>query len=156
MSERLIVVLPSDVQSRIKDALERAGTREVGGILMAEHVGPNRFVVRDITVHKRGTFASFVRRIEHALDGLGKFFKQRNYDYQRFNYLGEWHSHPCFSTEPSDTDDQSMIEIIEDDSVGANFVVLMIVKANDVTPFQASAYYYLHQRIRHAVKIEFE
>ena len=156
MSETLTVALTGDVQRRIKRALERAGDREVGGVLMAEHVSHNRFVVRDITIQDRGSIASFVRRIEDALRGLSLFFKAQNHDYQRFNYLGEWHSHPLFPAEPSSKDDHSMVEIVSDKSVGANFVVLVIVKLAEAEPFRATVHYYLPAGERRRGLIEFE
>lgn len=96
--------------------------------MMAEHVAVNEFVVRDLTIHRRGTLASFVRRIEDAWAALSYFFKRTKRDYRRFNYIGEWHSHPFFDPVPSARDHQSMREIILDATVAANFVVLMIVK----------------------------
>lgn len=75
-----------------------------------------------------GAFASFVRRIEDAWAVLIRFFERTKRDYRRFNYIGEWHSHPAFEPVPSARDHQSMREIVLDASVAANFVVLMIVK----------------------------
>ena len=49
----LTLVLPSDIQAKLVAALKIAGKREVGGVLMAAHVGLNRFEVMDITMHKR-------------------------------------------------------------------------------------------------------
>jgi len=70
----LTLVLPRDIQAKLLAALRSAGKREIGGVLMAAHVGPNRFEVMDITVHKRGAIASFIRRIEDALGRLQAFF----------------------------------------------------------------------------------
>jgi [CysO sulfur-carrier protein]-S-L-cysteine hydrolase len=57
----ITLTLPRGISQQMASELQRAGRREIGGILLAEHVGTNRFVVRDITVHRIGTFASFVR-----------------------------------------------------------------------------------------------
>lgn len=124
----LTLILPPDQHELLLVALRKAGRREVGGILMGEHAGPNLFVVREMTVHRRGAFASFVRRIEDAVGKLRAFFQNTGHDYTRFNYLGEWHSHPSFSPYPSKTDDFSMLQIVQDENVGANFAVLMITK----------------------------
>lgn len=139
----LTLVLPPDIVDRILEALKAAGRREVGGILMAEHVGPNTFRVREITVHRRGAIASFVRRIREAMPGLRAFFKATGHDYRRFNYLGEWHSHPLFAPLPSQTDDASMYEIVTDPAVGAQFVTLLIVKLDQSDQLVASAHTYL-------------
>jgi hypothetical protein len=59
---------------------------------------------------------------------LKKFFQKTNHDYRRFNYMGEWHSHPRFRPEPSGQDIRSMLEILHDPKVGATFLVMMIVR----------------------------
>lgn len=110
---------------------------------MGEHVGPNEFAVREITVHRRGSFASFLRRIEDALGQLHGFFRRTDHNYLRFNYIGEWHSHPLFEPIPSRKDDASMLEIIQDKTVGANFAVLLIVKIAVGGQLVATAHTYL-------------
>jgi len=137
----LNLILPLEIFGQIRAALEKAGRREVGGVLLAEHVGPDAFAVLEITVHRRGTIASFVRRIEYALARITAFFQGVNHDYRRFNYLGEWHSHPSFEPEPSGRDDASMREIVQE--VGANFVALLIVKLDASGNLLASAHAYL-------------
>lgn len=124
--------LPPDMVHKISGALQDAGTREIGGILMGEHIGADIFRVRNITIQRHsGSFASFVRAIQDFVAPLRHFFRTTNHDYTRFNYLGEWHSHPSFEPVPSVTDRQTMHDLIQDDNVGANFVVLMIVKLGD-------------------------
>lgn len=135
--------LPLDIVCLLENALNRAGDREIGGILMAEHVGTNEFVVRDITIHGRGTIASFVRLIEEAAGRLKRFFRNTNKNYTRFNYIGEWHSHPSFEPFPSGRDHRSMRDIISDASVGANFVVLLIVKLDKSGSLMGTAHTYL-------------
>jgi len=139
----LTLVLPVDITTRLHEALVRSGKREVGGVLMAEHVALNEFVVRDLTIHRRGTFASFIRRIEDAWMVLSRFFERTKRDYRRFNYIGEWHSHPSFEPVPSAQDHQSMREIALDESVAANFVVLMIVKLGPQGILIGTAHTYL-------------
>jgi hypothetical protein len=151
----LTLILPDDLSDRIKTALRKAGHREIGGILMAEHVGMNTFSLTDLTIHRRGTVASFVRRIEEALGFLRAFFHHTNHDYIRFNYIGEWHSHPCFEPEPSLKDDASMREVVGDETIGANFVVLLIVKLGPDGELRTSVHTYLPNgdRIRAALQI---
>ncbi len=145
----LTLILPPDIQAKLHAALRSAGKREIGGVLMAEHVGPNRFEVMDITVHKRGTIASFVRRIEDALGRLQVFFSSTGKQYSKFNYIGEWHSHPMFAAEPSRTDDISMHQIADDPKVGANFVVLLIVKLDSSGALIAGVNTYLPGGAKH-------
>ena len=126
----LTLLLPAELCDRIKAGLRKARHREIGGILMGEHIGADTFSVVDVTIHRRGSIASFVRKIEDALGFLRAFFYRTNHDYTKFNYVGEWHSHPCFAPEPSPKDDSSMREIVGDAAIGANFAVLLIVKLN--------------------------
>lgn len=149
----LTLVLPRDIQAELLVALRRAGKREVGGVLMAAHVGPNRFEVMDITVHKRGAIASFIRRIEDALGRLQAFFSSTGNQYTKFNYIGEWHSHPMFAPEPSRTDDISMHQIADDPKVGANFVVLLIVKLDSSGAIVAGVHTYLPGGVKHQASV---
>lgn len=139
----LTVSIPWDVQQTLCKALKASGTNECGGVLMGEHVGPGHFAVRHLTVQGGGGFASFVRQTQSVLHALRKFFRQSGHDYARFNYLGEWHSHPSFSVQPSATDHQSMMDIVKDVRVGANFVVLLVVKLSRQGELEGSAHTYL-------------
>lgn len=144
----LTLILPTEQQELLRAALRKAGRHEVGGILMGEHVGPNLFVVRELTVHRRGAFASFVRRIEDAIGRLRSFFQETGHDYARFNYIGEWHSHPSFTPFPSRTDDLSMLQIVQDESVGAHFVALLIAKLGSEGELISTVHTYLPEGIR--------
>ena len=152
----LTLILPPEQHELLLAALRKAGRREVGGILMGEHVGPNLFIVREMTVHRRGAFASFVRRIEDAMGRLRAFFQQTGHDYTRFNYLGEWHSHPSFAPHPSRTDDLSMLQIVQDEEVGANFAVLLIAKLELEEGLIATVYTYLPDGTRIQSNISFQ
>ena len=70
---------------------------------------------------------------------MKKFFAHTGSDFTRFNYLGEWHSHPSFAPVPSTVDVETMQSMAADPSVGANFLVLLIAKRDAAGNFQASA-----------------
>lgn len=126
------VILPRDISEQLTDALRKAGQQEIGGILMGEHLSGQTFKISEITIQRnRGTFASFERLFSGFSSALKGFFRKTSYDFTRFNYLGEWHSHPSFDVIPSARDSATMREIVSDPTVGANFVVLMIVRLYD-------------------------
>lgn len=134
------IYLPNEIEKRLSLALEKAGLKEIGGVLMGEHIGEAEFRIVDLTIQKqRGTFAFFVRLVADAVISLQRFFKQTEYNYRKFNYLGEWHSHPSFSPTPSPKDIQSMLEIAIDANIGANFVILLIVRCKDAPEIEATA-----------------
>ena len=123
--------LPTDIQKKLILALEKAGAREIGGVLMGEHVDEAEFRIVDLTIQKQfGNVMFFLRLVRDAVGSLKKFFKQTGYNYKKFNYLGEWHSHPTFPPLPSLRDIKSMQEIVADSDTGANFAVLIIVQLN--------------------------
>jgi sulfur-carrier protein adenylyltransferase/sulfurtransferase len=129
---KMILRLPATQRAELVDALQEAGEREIGGILMGEHVDVNEFRVASLTIQRRsGTIARFVRIVEHAVTALTRFFRETGNDFTRFNYLGEWHSHPLFTPYPSSEDHVSMMKILWDEKVGANFVVLIVAKMVD-------------------------
>lgn len=130
------LILPREIRQQLETALREAGRREIGGILMAEHTAENAFCVRSLTIQRRGgSFATFLRAVETFLCPLRNFFRQTDYDYTRFNYIGEWHSHPSFIPAPSEKDHRTMWSIINDPQVGAFFVVLLIVKLDENAEF---------------------
>lgn len=151
------VLLPHNIGERLVSALRDAGSRETGGVLMGEHVSEGVFRVKDLTVQGRGgTFASFVREVRAVLLPLRRFFAETGHDYTRYNYLGEWHSHPSFPTKPSPRDAETMWRIIEDPAVGANFAVLLIARLGARGEMQGSAWAYLPGRCRLDASLEVE
>ena len=123
------LLVPHDIGVRLITALREADRREIGGILMGEHVSTNTFRVSDLTIQmKGGTFAAFLRLVEELIAPLREFFHRTRSDYTRFNYLGEWHSHHSFRLEPSECDRRTMIDMATDSDLGARFVTLLLVR----------------------------
>lgn len=143
-NSQIQIKVPEDITERLIEALRKAGIKEIGGILMGEHESDNTFIVRKITVQRYGgTFSSFVRVGRFVILSLRRFFKDTGYDYARYNYLGEWHSHPSFSTIPSIKDCDSMWDLVEDNDIGARFAVLMILKLNESRSLEGSVTIFL-------------
>jgi [CysO sulfur-carrier protein]-S-L-cysteine hydrolase len=134
------IVIPRNIKEQLRIALVNAGSNETGGILMGEHIGVDEFHIKEITVEPSlGTIAYFVRSLAHAVSSLHKFFQKTKYDYLHFNYLGEWHSHPSFLPKPSNKDLSTMIESINDKKIGANFLVLIVLKLGTLGSLEGSA-----------------
>lgn len=107
---------------------------------MGEHVRDDVFRVVDISVQRTGgSQGHFVRDPVSHESQLRSFFNRTHGDFTRFNYLGEWHSHPMFAPVPSETDCRSMQSIIDNPGVGANFVVLLVVKLAGHTKIEGTA-----------------
>lgn len=122
-------MLPEAIVERFHSALKGGGAREIGGLLMGEHQGGDTFRLVDISVQTlQGTHSTFERDPEQHRAKLAEFFDRTGADYTRFNYLGEWHSHPSFAPLPSGKDMRTMRSIVSDPDVGVNFAVLIIVR----------------------------
>jgi len=114
------------------EAIQQAGKREIGGILMGEHIGPDTFRVREITIQRKGgTFAAFIRMVEEIFTPLLAFFDTTKHNYTKFNYLGEWHSHHSFALIPSRRDHATMYNLVMDSQLGAHFILLLLVKQDN-------------------------
>jgi proteasome lid subunit RPN8/RPN11 len=118
-----------DIEARLRSALLSAGQREIGGMLFAEQIEPDHFRVVDFSVDlDAGSHASFRRAPGVHRQALDAFFDRTGRDFARFNYLGEWHSHPAFSVRPSTEDIATMTELVSDHRSAISFAVLLIVR----------------------------
>lgn len=134
------LLLSSDTAEQLRCELARAGRREIGGILMGEHVGPDLFRVCGITVQQGGGSAVCFMRSPHVHNqALKRFFDRTGHCYERFNYLGEWHSHPSFALTPSGPDQKTMHQLVSAGGLGVSFAVLMIVHLDSTGALQAAA-----------------
>jgi len=126
-------------------------------VLLGEHLGPDLFRVLECTVQMGGgTSSSFVRMPEAVDAALQQFYERHDFDYSRFNYLGEWHSHPSFALIPSRTDERTMLSIVKDPDSHAKFAVLMLVRLNAEEQLSlAGTFYHRGNRGQH-VTLEVE
>ncbi len=134
------ILLPSHLAETLRQELTAARRREIGGVLVGEHVRGETFRIADISVQRTGgTQTRFIRDPAHHREFLDQFFERTGRDYRRFNYLGEWHSHPTMRALPSLEDCQTMASIVADADVGANFAVLLIARLHFWFGLQMSA-----------------
>jgi integrative and conjugative element protein (TIGR02256 family) len=123
------LALAPDIESKLRRALREAGRREIGGMLFAEQLAPAYFRIMDFSVdQKSGTHAHFKRDPAAHQSALNSFFDKTGRDFARFNYLGEWHSHPSFSAKPSVEDVTTMQSLVESRSNEVSFALLLIVR----------------------------
>ena len=97
---------------------------------MAEQLGPGHFRLVEFTVDQQiGGSAHFVRSVEEHRHALDDFFARTGSDFQRFNYLGEWHSHPNHAPVPSGEDVRSMESLVGGER-NIPFALLLVVRAS--------------------------
>src|SRR5713101_3857766 len=126
---RMRIELARDIDKRLRAALREAGGREIGGMLLGEQLAPGRFCVVDFSLDRlSGSHTTFRRDPETHRQTLEEFFKRTGQNFERFNYLGEWHSHPSFSVHPSTEDISTMTNIVENPCSVITFAILLIVR----------------------------
>jgi proteasome lid subunit RPN8/RPN11 len=122
------LLLPERIVDLLRCEL-RGRRREIGGVLVGEHIEGETFRIVELSVQRSGGSAvHFIRDPEESRAFLADFFARTGNDYRRFNYIGEWHSHPAFEPVPSQPDLRTMYELVADPEVGANFAVLIIAR----------------------------
>ena len=135
--------LPIDVLRRMRRHLLKSGSREIGGILMGEEIGDQEVQIVDFSVDtSSGTPSQFVRDADQHDEALSAFFERTGGEYGRFNYLGEWHSHPSFSVHPSLQDMHAMQDLV-DGYGGVDFAVLFISRLRWYWRFECSAHLFV-------------
>lgn len=122
------VVLNGRCMRKLVRELRAAGQNEIGGVLAAEQVGDGRFLVVDLSVQHNGTHSHFERDPVQHREFIRRFHERMGHRPDRFNYLGEWHSHPAYPANPSDVDFRQMQDLVEDAEQKSSFLILMIVK----------------------------
>ncbi|KMS56193.1 hypothetical protein V474_14595 [Novosphingobium barchaimii LL02] len=124
------IEFPAEQRSRMRNVVRRAGRSEIGGILMAEQLDPGAFRIVGFSVDPtQGSAAHFVRSVEHHNEELTAFFDKTGHDYSRFNYLGEWHSHPNHHPVPSGEDIRSMQTLVNGER-DIPFALLLVVRTS--------------------------
>jgi proteasome lid subunit RPN8/RPN11 len=135
------LLLPDAIESQLQREIRVAGRREIGGVLLGELVKPGVFRVAEITLQRIGGTSSTFVRIPHLhAEAIQTFFERTGHRYERFNYLGEWHSHPSYPTRPSGSDVRAMEEILRNPAMALNFAVLSIVKISPAAQFEISSF----------------
>lgn len=123
------LALNHDQREILQTALQRAGRRETGGQLYGEQLTPSHFVVTHLTVQRApGTISRFIVDLTQATRDAFTFFQRTHRTYTRFNYIGEWHSHPSYAVRPSGIDRSTMRALVTDPAFKGHFAVLLIAR----------------------------
>jgi proteasome lid subunit RPN8/RPN11 len=138
------VHIAPECAARLQRELRLAGSNEIGGVLATERVGDLVYRIVDLSVqHSGGSFAAFWRDARLHQRFMRRFLDLTGHQYERFNYLGEWHSHPSFPAMPSPRDKQMMYELLAEPDQPANFLVLLVVKRSTSGKLEGSAHAFL-------------
>ena len=138
--------------------LKRAGRKEIGGVLFGEQIAEGDFRIVETTRQRffGGTATTFKRRGGGARKEVLALHERFGRDPERFNYFGEWHSHPIAPAWPSLQDELTMYNLLADQGGAVNFLVLIIVKLDEQARFHIGARTYLASGHKLNCEIEIE
>lgn len=122
--------IPKILIERWESDLASADRKEIGGVLFGEQIAEGDFRVVEATRQRffGGTATSFKRRGGAARNDVLDLHRKFGGNPERFNYLGEWHSHPNAPVVPSLQDEVTMHQLLADQGAAVNFLVLIIVR----------------------------
>ena len=148
------ILVERPIRLRLSKHLRRSGRREIGGLLFGEQLAPGQFRLVDFSVDEAtGQAARFSRSISSHSQELEQFFERTGSDYSRYNYLGEWHSHPRFPVIPSTKDCQSMLEMVRTET-SIPFSALLIVRLDFFLFLRLGATMFSRDRDPETIRIE--
>jgi len=138
---RIEFILTDEVKNKLINVLNEYDDVEIGGILVGIKEGENLFKIVDLSIpDKKQKF--FRIKFSREKKSIKKFLKN-HYKNDTGRYIGEWHSHPTFSLNPSHIDINTMVGIINDKNYGVTFAVLLIVqRTNEDLNYKG---YFFHQ-----------
>ena len=80
------LLVPHAILKRLLAEPRRSGRREIGGLLMGEHITEGVFRVVDLSIQRSGgSVACFVRDPADHQSQLDAFFEKHGRNYTRFN-----------------------------------------------------------------------
>lgn len=150
--------ISEDLATAWKKDLLKAGNREIGGVLYGEQIAEGDFQLIHATRQRfgGGTKERFYRHGRPARKAIEELHDAHGGDAERFNYLGEWHSHPNAPAMPSLRDEVTMFQLLADQAGAVNFLVLLIVRLNSSGTLEIGAAAYLTSSHRLACTIIIE
>jgi integrative and conjugative element protein (TIGR02256 family) len=123
------VAMAASTIEKLRAALKETPDREIGGVLVGQHLGGDAFLVLDLSLQVTGgTKQHFVRDPEVHQPFIDAFFERTGHDYATFNYLGEWHSHIDVPPIPSPEDIRTMEAHVANPAVNTPFALLLIAR----------------------------
>lgn len=125
------ILIKDDVKRLLYDSIKKAGDKEIKGACFARYINDEYFEIEDIYISEiKGTkfFSNLIINNKYK-KFVNSYFKKHNFDFTKHNYIGDWHSHPSFSCEPSSYDiKEACDEFIKSN---ANFLIQIILKIKD-------------------------
>lgn len=122
------IIVPKEISERIYKQVDKNGVNETKGALFAEQTGNEEFLIEDVYMSKTKGNTVFSNLINNCAYKRfeKKYFKKHSFDYEKHNYIGDWHSHPLYECVPSNFDKKELMEELSKSN--AIFLIQVILK----------------------------
>ncbi|AIS32352.1 hypothetical protein BRM9_1538 [Methanobacterium formicicum] len=125
--------------SNIQNICIDARTNETGGILIGNYLDKNNAIIIEITGPSKDSKQSACK-FNSGINGLIKLLNNK-WNLGQY-YIGEWHSHPDSSPQPSKIDDMQMKKLSIDKALKCPEPILLIIGGNRDKGWELSVHVY--------------
>jgi len=148
----LEIIIPKEITLRLIKQISKYSPLETKGALFAEDLGNDTFKIDEVYLEPKPGTTTFVKLyINHEYVTFQKnYHKLRKNNFSKYNYIGDWHSHPLFECFPSSYD----VSEVEKDMKQSNaiFLVQLILKVLK-GKLVGNAFYYTRETSAKKIKL---
>jgi integrative and conjugative element protein (TIGR02256 family) len=144
----LELIVSKELVDRIVNCGAKKYPNEFGGLLMGRYVNDHKTVIIEDTILPK-KYKPSRYFFDRSSDGLREELELRYKAEPRLIYVGEWHTHPDGSAEPSGVDLKAMRELANDKNVLITNPVLMILEIKSQAYHMAVYFLYNNELLRY-------
>lgn len=125
------IIVPKEISNKLIEVIVQHNPYEIKGSFYAEQIKENFFIIDDVYVSEISGNRFFSNLIVNARYKKFErdYYSKKNFIYTKYNYIGDWHSHPSYECIPSDYDRKEIRKEFRNSN--ANFLVQFIFKVID-------------------------
>jgi proteasome lid subunit RPN8/RPN11 len=148
----LEIIIPKKISLILIKQISKHSPLETKGALFAEDLGNDTFKIDEVYLEPKPGTTTFVKLYinQEYLSFQKNYHKFRKNNFSKYNYIGDWHSHPLFECLPSSYD----VSEVEEDIKKSNAIflvqiILKVLKGRLV----GNAFYYTRETSAKKVKL---
>ncbi len=146
------IIIPKKISLILIKQISKHSPLETKGALFAEDLGNDTFKIDEVYLEPKPGTTTFVKLYinQEYLSFQKNYHKFRKNNFSKYNYIGDWHSHPLFECLPSSYD----VSEVEEDIKKSNAIflvqiILKVLKGRLV----GNAFYYTRETSAKKVKL---
>jgi proteasome lid subunit RPN8/RPN11 len=148
----LEIIIPKKISLILIKQISKHSPLETKGALFAEDLGNDTFKIDGVYLEPKPGTTTFVKLYinQEYVSFQKNYHKFRKNNFSKYNYIGDWHSHPLFECLPSSYD----VSEVEEDIKKSNaiFLVQLILKVLKGR-LVGNAFYYTRETSAKKIKL---